>query len=202
PAMSSFSAVSDIATTPPSRRSRPVAVAPPWSSLVPSRRPWRADWPISMSQPIPPNRPERATPTLARGAGEQLQESGNCETEAGRSGWRSMPTPRAFGATLPAGGGSMPADACLGRRRSAPRRRRKLADARLDMLQGDRGDAEAHEARRPVGAVEEAVARLDDDAAAGRRRREVARIRAARPFQPQGGAAGRIGRAPFRQEGV
>ena len=87
-----------------------------------------------------------------------------------------------------------------GCRRSPPGRRRKLADAGLDMLQRDRRDAEPHEARRLVGAVEEAVSGFDDDASCGCGLGQPARVRAARAFQPERGAAGRIRRAPVGQE--
>ncbi|CDX16703.1 hypothetical protein MPL3356_220181 [Mesorhizobium plurifarium] len=76
----------------------------------------------------------------------------------------------------------------------------EFADARLDMLQRDRGDAQAHETRGLFAAIEEPVAGFDDDAARSGRFRQATGISAARPFQPERGAARRVGRAPFWQE--
>ena len=60
------------------------------------------------------------------------------------------------------GGG--PASGCRG----------EFPNAGLDVLQRDRGNAQAHETRGFFGTIEEAVARLDDDAARGRRLGETA----------------------------
>jgi hypothetical protein len=88
-----------------------------------------------------------------------------------------------------------------GSRRPASSRRRQFANAGLDMLERNRGNAQPHEPGRCVALVEEAVARFDQDAARGGCFGQCPRIGAARTFQPQRGSASRIVGVPLWQEG-